>query len=67
MSEEILRTASGERVYVVPQWKLRYTNPDASSKPHPMVIRVKDGHAMWGIDPEKLLTEKQWLKLRKKA
>ena len=58
MKDQILRTKEkGTRVFVAAsKWN------DGSD----MVYRVKDGHAMWGLTINDLITENEWLKQNEK-
>jgi hypothetical protein len=62
-AEQLYRTKDGTQVRLS-VGKQHYTRPN--DPPNVAVIRVKDGHELWGCDPKTLLTEQEWLKQRKK-
>jgi hypothetical protein len=57
MNDKIFRTKDGTRVYLT-NGKSHYTRPNDA--PNESVVRVKDGHALWGYSRQDLMTEEDW-------
>jgi hypothetical protein len=62
-AEQLYRLKDGTQVRVS-VGKQHYTRP--GDAPRVAIIRVRDGHDMWGAKVEDLIPEKEWLKQRKK-